>query len=144
MSYWAKLWLKWFNIFINLFFINDWCLYFFLLNIRTKNRIGPHNFDILSLIVGSLLGDSNPEKRCNGTRFRIQQEDSNVEYLMWFHKFLAVRGYCNNNKSKLYKRLDINNKIRFYYNINTYTFNSLNWIHDMFYKFNSEIKNLLK
>lgn len=59
---------------------------------------------------------------------------------MWFHKYLASRGYCNDKKPKLYKRIKKNGKVFFYYSINSYTFSSLNWVHDMFYKMD-ETKN---
>jgi ubiquinol-cytochrome c reductase cytochrome b subunit len=76
------------------------CLPFFNPHTRALRRIGPHNYDVLSLIMGSMLGDSNAERHGNGTRIRLQQESSNVEYLMWFHKFLASRGYCSTTKPK--------------------------------------------
>jgi hypothetical protein len=46
-----------------------------------KAFIGPHNVDILSILYGTLLGDSSIEKRCNNIRFSFQQENRNVEYL---------------------------------------------------------------
>ncbi|PWA00307.1 hypothetical protein BB558_003650 [Smittium angustum] len=51
--------------------------------ISSYKRIGPHNIDILSMIFGSLLGDSYAEKRNNGlgTRISLQQENKNIEYL---------------------------------------------------------------
>jgi hypothetical protein len=86
---------------------------------RALKRIGPHNYDVLSVIYGSMLGDSNAEKHGNGTRIRLQQVSSNVEYLMWFHKFLADRGYCSNTKPKLLTRIGEGGKKRFYYQIRT-------------------------
>jgi LAGLIDADG DNA endonuclease family protein len=61
--------------------------------IRLKGiyRIGPHNKDVLSIIFGSLLGDSHGEKRLKGlgTRFSFSQEDSHVEYLLYLHKHIS-------------------------------------------------------
>lgn len=37
---------------------------------KSLNRIGPHNIDVLSLIFGSMLGDSTAEKHGNGTRIK--------------------------------------------------------------------------
>ena len=67
-------------------------------------RIGPHNKDIVSLIVGSTLGDSHLEKRAGGigTRVIFEQSSKNVEYLMWFHNYFSDRGYCNPKKPKLF------------------------------------------
>jgi ubiquinol-cytochrome c reductase cytochrome b subunit len=56
--------------------------------IRYFNRVGPHNITILSIIFGSLLGDSYAERTKYSTRIILQQEDSNKEYLKWFHKIL--------------------------------------------------------
>lgn len=52
---------------------------------------------------------------------------------MWFHSYFSTRGYCNPKKPILKKRIKKNGEVFFHYRINTYTFSSLNWIHDMFY-----------
>ena len=38
------------------------------IRLNSMKRIGPHNVDILSLIIGSTLGDSHLEKRAGGYR----------------------------------------------------------------------------
>lgn len=111
--------------------------------IRGQQRIVVHNIDILSLLFGSLLGDSYGE--CRNTkvpsiRFILQQESSNVEYLFWFHKYLATHNYCSENKPKLYTRISTNNKRRFYYKISTYSFDNLKWLYDAFYQ--NKVKNI--
>lgn len=108
---------------------------------HTKNslkRIGPHNEDIISLIIGSTLGDSHLEKRKSGkgTRVIFEQCSKNVEYLMKFHKILSISGYCRIEKPILKKRISIGNNVLFFYRINSYTFNSFNWIHNLLYKQN--------
>jgi hypothetical protein len=52
--------------------------------INSYKRIGPHNLDILSMIIGTLLGDAHLEKRKGGigTRLILEQNSRNVEYLM--------------------------------------------------------------
>ena len=107
-----------------------------LKKVSSLERIGPHNIDIISLIIGSVLGDSHLEKRNRGigTRIKFEQSNKNVEYLMWFHSYLSTRGYCNTDKPKLKKRIRKNGEVYFHYSLNTYTFSSFNWIHDMFYK----------
>ena len=45
-------------------------------------RIGPHNLDILSILIGSLLGDGHMEKDGNGYRFAFYQSKVNGEYLL--------------------------------------------------------------
>lgn len=98
-------------------------------------RIGPHNLKYLSLIVGSVLGDSHLEKRTvsGGTRIIFEICSENVSYLMWFHQTLAIGGYLNPVKPKLKIRIGANNKVRYSYRISSYTFNSLNWLHSQFY-----------
>jgi len=68
--------------------------YNFMLFKRSKahKRYGPHNIDIISIIFGTLLGDSHAERRSyytkqdseklGATRISFQQENSNMEYLI--------------------------------------------------------------
>jgi ubiquinol-cytochrome c reductase cytochrome b subunit len=62
---------------------------------RAIKRIGPHNIDILSIIIGSLLGDAYAEKHGLGTRICFQQEDNHSAYLYWLHNTVSNLGYCN-------------------------------------------------
>jgi len=114
--------------------------------LASYKRIGPHNFDIIEIIIGATLGDSHLEKRKKGvgTRFIFEQSNKNVEYLMWFHSYLSTRGYCNTNKPKLHKRIKKKGEIFFHYRINSYTFSSFNWIHEMFYKYDITKQNFIK
>jgi ubiquinol-cytochrome c reductase cytochrome b subunit len=54
---------------------------FNLPKIKSLNRIGPHNYEILTIIFGSLLGDAHAEKHGNGTRICFYQESSHKNYL---------------------------------------------------------------
>jgi len=50
--------------------------------VKAKRRIGPHDKDIISVIIGSLLGDSYDSKRyVEGTRFCFRQSIIHKEYL---------------------------------------------------------------
>lgn len=104
--------------------------------LRSDLRIGPHNEDVISVLVGSILGDSHLEKRKRGigTRVIFEQCNRNVEYIMWFHGFFASRGYCSPSKPKLITRIKKHNKVFYQYRVTSYTFTSLNWLHNMFYK----------
>lgn len=104
--------------------------------LTSKERIGPLNIDIISIIIGSTLGDTHLEKRKNGigTRIIFEQSSDNVEYLMWFHNYLTSRGYCSNIKPKLQIRIRQKGKVYYQFRINSYTFSNFNWIHEMFYK----------
>lgn len=73
-------------------------LAFILPNYRPQTRIGPHNDDIISVIVGSLLGDCHAEKLpSGGVRFRFKQSVIHKEYFFWLYEFFSSRGYCSNN-----------------------------------------------
>lgn len=113
----------------------EYLLYTMILLKNKPFKIGPHNIDVLSFIVGSVLGDSHLEKRGlrGGVRVKFEQCSANVEYLMMFHKFLSSRTYCNSVKPKLKTRISKNNERRFFYTVNSYTFTSLKFLHDLFY-----------
>lgn len=104
--------------------------------LRSDLRIGPHDKQVISVLIGTILGDSHLEKRKGGigTRVIFEQCSRNVEYIMWFHEFFASKGYCNNNKPKLITRIKKGNKVFYQYRVTTYSFTSFNWLHDMFYK----------
>ena len=55
---------------------------YFTPKLRSDLRIGPLIKDVISVIVGSLLGDSHLEKRKNGTSFIFEQCNPNLEYIM--------------------------------------------------------------
>jgi len=52
--------------------------------VRAANRIGPHNHDVISVIVGSLLGDCYGSRRSvEGTRLVYKQSIVHKDYLFW-------------------------------------------------------------
>lgn len=55
---------------------------FWVRKIRAKYRIGPHNIDVLSIIVGSMLGDCHGEMRSGSTRFCFSQSGIHIDYLL--------------------------------------------------------------
>ena len=106
--------------------------------VKAKNRIGPHDKDVISVIIGSLLGDAYGNKRyVEGTRFCYRQSVKHKEYLFWLYRFFNNRGYSSNLKPRIYTRLLKNNgfiKEYYGYEFNTFTFRSFDWIYKMFYK----------
>lgn len=106
--------------------------------VKAKNRIGPHDKDVISVIMGSLLGDAHGNKRfVEGTRICYRQSIIHKEYLLWLYQFFNNRGYCSNLEPRIYTQsLKINGIEKKYngYEFNTYTFRSFNWIYKMFYK----------
>jgi heme/copper-type cytochrome/quinol oxidase subunit 2 len=104
--------------------------------VKAASRIGPHNYDVISIIIGSLLGDAYANSRSiEGTRLCYRQGEIHKDYLFWLYEFFHSRGYCSNLQPRRYTRLLKNrNKIYYGYEFNTFTFRSFNWIHKMFYK----------
>ena len=102
-------------------------------------RIGPHNFNVLSIIFGSLLGNAHAEKILSGTlsqgtSFAFFQEDSHVEYILYLHKLMSEWGYCNPKSPVITKRLGTKGKLRKVVRFSTWTYTSLNWVRDIWYK----------
>ena len=109
--------------------------------LRGIYRIGPHNQEIISIIIGCLLGDGHAEKRSEngGTRISFYQESTHLSYILWLHDFLSIRGYCNINIPLITTRLGKNGVVRKVLRFHTWTYTSFNWIHDLFYKDNIKI-----
>lgn len=57
---------------------------------------------------------------------------------MWFYKLFNIKRYCSPNKLKLIITIKKNNKVLYKNCVSNYTFISLNWLHNIFYK--NEIK----
>lgn len=106
--------------------------------VKASKRIGPHNEDVLSVLVGSLLGDCyGNRKSVEGTRFCYRQSIIHKEYLYWLYNFFFTRGYCSNLEPRKYVRILKNGsmvKEQYGYEFNTFTFRSFNWLYDMFYR----------
>lgn len=99
----------------------------------TVQRIGPHDKDVYSLLIGNLLGDAYAEKRKNATRFHIHMSSKNAEYIFWLHTFFKKKGYCSLEKPKVKKQIGKNNAVYFSIKFRTFSFSSFNWIYDGFY-----------
>lgn len=96
----------------------------------------------MSIFYGSLLGDSHAERRSlgNGTRISFSEESKHTEYLIWLHNLVAKLGYCNPNLPKLQTRLGRKGSLRYILRFHTYTYTSLNSLHDAWY--NNGIKRV--
>ncbi len=139
---------------------------------RTKAilRIGPHNKEVLDIIICGMLGDfwadSIPGKSVNSTRFQIEQGIINVAYIHYLSLYFYKSGYCARPVPILVKKSkfltsnsntfinsdysdDFNNnskdKIenRFNYRLTLFSFTSFNWIYESFYT-KVEGKNVVK
>lgn len=104
--------------------------FFFSKNLKSHQRIGPHNLNIISLIVGSLLSSSYMERRSDeldgGVRIIFIKYSDNVESITWFYSTLAKAGYCSYKKPTLYKFIGKGNKVLFFYVLKSYSFSSFN------------------
>ena len=111
---------------------------FFHTKVKASKRIGPYNEDVLSLLIGSILGDAYGNRKSGeGTRFYYRQSIVHKDYLFWLYNFFYTKGYCSNLEPRKYTRiLKSESEIKEYYGyeFNTFTFRSFDWIYDMFYK----------
>lgn len=132
-------WFKFFDIESNGLIFYSTILPFVLPKTKSHNRIGPHNYDIISILMGSLLGDAHAEQHGNGTRICFQQEHFNSQYLIWLHNYISNLGYCSDTTPKITTRLGNGGKMIYISRFKTYTFSSFNWIHTAFYNENIKI-----
>jgi len=104
-------------------------------NSRAINRIGPHDWDVISVIFGLLLGDGYAVNRSGeGVIISIRQSIIHKEYLFYLYNFFFTRGYCSNLEPRQYTRsLKGVEKIYYGYEFNTFTFRSFYWIYKSFY-----------
>lgn len=102
--------------------------------IHSHKRIGPHNYNILSILIGSLLGDGHMEKYEDGARFVFYQAKINGEYLLWLHQTISELGYAKTDIPQIFSRKGLlEDDIRYYFRFRTFTYSSFNWIYDAFY-----------
>ncbi len=80
-----------------------------------------------------MLGDGHLELHGNGSRLCLQQENSNKGYLLWSHKFLAERGYCNPEIPKIVERIGNKGKKRYVLRTKTWTYSSFKELHYEWY-----------
>nr|pir hypothetical protein 246 - Allomyces macrogynus mitochondrion [Allomyces macrogynus] len=91
--------------------------------------------DLISVIIGSLLGDCHAESRSGNVRFTFKQSAVvHKSYLYWLHEFFAKRGLCNSLAPDPKPLLNKDTGETYWYlKFSTYTLASFNWIYDMFY-----------
>ena len=125
--------LKWNESCLDILMYSNVLLPFTAPRTLSMKRIGPHNYDVLSLLFGSMLGDASMEKDGNGSRFAFYQEKINGEHLLGIHTFLADRGYCLRTEPKVFTKLTKGGKVRSLYRFRTFTYSSFNSIYELFY-----------
>jgi hypothetical protein len=99
---------------------------------RTKAllRVGPHNKNILDLIICGMLGDfwadSIPGKIHNSTRVQIEQSIINSAYIHQITLYFYNLGYCNKPVPVLVKKQHESQENIFNYRLTLFTFTSFN------------------
>jgi ubiquinol-cytochrome c reductase cytochrome b subunit len=113
-----------------------------IIRLKGINRIGPHNKDVISIIFGSLLGNTHGETQFLGvgTKFNFSQEAVHIKYILFLHKLLSDLGYCNSNLPNITTRLASKGKLKKVVKFSTGTYTSFNWIYDLWY--NNNIKHI--
>ena len=111
---------------------------------KAQHRIGPHNMDVLSVLICGMLGDWWADKINNSNgysvRYNIEQSKSKSAYIQhltnlffsWGYSSYIIPKFIKKNESMFDKRLD-KTVDRYSYRLTLFTFSSLNWIYDSFY-----------
>lgn len=105
----------------------------YTLTMFAKKRIKCHHHDVISILVGNLLGNGHAEKRKNATRFHFHMSSKNAEYIFWLYSFFMEKGYCSTVKPKVKKQIHKNNTVYYSIKFRTFSFSSFNYLYDAFY-----------
>lgn len=106
---------------------------FYSRSLYADKRIGAHNEDAVSVLVGNLLGDGYGERRGDSSRFQVHVSSRNMEYVSWLHNFFASRGYCSTKKAAVKRQIGRHNQIYYSVAFKSFSFKSLNYLYDLFY-----------
>lgn len=105
---------------------------------KAINRIGPHNKQVLDIIICGMLGDfwadNIPGKQLDSIRFNIEQSISNSAYIHHITLLFYNLGYCARPVPTLIAKSDRLISNRFNYKLTLFTFSSFVWIYDSFYR----------
>jgi ubiquinol-cytochrome c reductase cytochrome b subunit len=144
----AILWPNWIYFYFSIsdistiFCINLTMLPFSKARTKANKRIGPHNKEVLDILICGMLGDFWADKiegkHESSVRFNVEQSISNAAYVHFLTLFFFELGYCPRPfptliEKTLFKSSNSADK-RFNYKLTLFTFSSLIWIYDSFYK----------
>jgi LAGLIDADG DNA endonuclease family len=99
--------------------------------VSSYKRIGPHNYEALCIMIGSLLGNGTMEKKGNGYKISFYKWE-HIEYILWLHRKLLEHGYCKDNLPSIQTKI-IHNKWAYYCQLRSFTYSSFDWIYEGFY-----------
>jgi len=98
LNLWPNCEIDFFNFNININYAVANILPFNKARTKANLRIGPHNKEILDIIICGLLGDFWADyisaKSYNSTRFQIEQSLSNTSYIHYLTLYFYSLGYC--------------------------------------------------
>lgn len=111
---------------------------------RAVWRVGPHDKDVLSIIICGMLGDWWADEIKGqilpSVRFNIEQSVTNSAYIHKLSILLFELGYCSSFTPKLIKKSEgVNDKrldvtvTRFNYRLTLFTYTNFHWIYKGFY-----------
>lgn len=101
--------------------------------IPAHKRIGPHSLEFCDIAVGLLLSDAHAEKHGNGVRLSLNQGVCHKEFFDFVAKKLFDLGYVSHHNHQPLKNTDSKGNAHYHLRLNSFTFSSLNWIHELFY-----------
>lgn len=95
---------------------------------------GPHNLDVISALVGLLLGSGFVEKQGESTCVCVWITKQNTAYLRRVHRFLFERGYCLDEVPDLNKQIGPEGQVYWRVQFRTFSFKSFNFLQSIFYR----------
>jgi LAGLIDADG DNA endonuclease family len=99
-------------------------------SLLSSQRIGPHDYDVLCVLFGALLGDAYAsvryQKYGKTARFAFKQSIIHKSYLFYLYDFFFSKGYCSKSGPSLYTRtISGYEKVYSGYEFSTFSFASL-------------------
>ena len=135
------MWPIWMLVYSNKGNQENFSSYFSKARTKALYRIGPHNKDVLSIIICGMLGDWWGDKIkgqvYSSVRFNIEQGINNSAYIHNLTLYFNQLGYCSTVTPSLVKKSNSSNERiekRLNYRLTLFTFTSLLWIYDSFYQ----------
>jgi hypothetical protein len=100
--------------------------------LSADKRVCPHSFEFCEIAVGLLLGDGFAERRGTGVRLCLKQSVIHKNYFEQVVLALYQMGYLPHTEYKIQRVVGVK-RVYCYFRKDTFTFNSLGWLYDLFY-----------
>lgn len=103
--------------------------------IKKFSLLEEHSTDVISVVVGNILGDGHLRKENISTHLCLTFSDKHFEYANFIRNFYASRGYCSTKELVCRPtKQQVNGKIYHSIRFSTYSFKSFNLLHSIFYR----------